>query len=335
MVKVLFLHTTGDWWESRYQFKQIPALRANGFEVYHVIRAQNTDELADDNIIQIPNNEVKWIRSSGGINLFFRILRLKHSVIQICNLELLPLGILLSIITKKKVFYDCIEDHYNAMLQSKTWLPKWSCKILALGVKLTEGIASLTFKGFIVSDPSIYKTHKLLPNYKKVLFYNMPPKKIFEIINSDSKVKKYDLVVLGSMSVRTGVLDVLEAISMLKIDGIYVNVKLIGDPFKDKQLKARILDIIKVNNIEEQITITGKIPFEQVPQQLSVCKIGVIPLLNLPKFQNNIAMKQWEYMALGMPVITSNLIPQNLFIKENFNGLFYSKIHFLPKSQSG
>ncbi len=323
MVKILFLHTTGEWWESRYHYKQIMALRAKGYKVTHVFRAQDVNGNIDTDIVQIQENQLKWVRATGGINLFIQILKFKHNVVQICSLELLPLGILLAIFTRKKIFYDCIEDHFNSMVHSKVYFPKILRKLLGLGVKLIEGLASITFTGFVTSDPFIFNRHKYMPADKKMLFYNMPPLRSFKNYLETDSSKKFDLAILGSMSIRTGVLDVLKAISILKSEGISVSIKFVGNPYADKLLEKEMKHIIIENNLECQISITGKIPFDKVPQQLIDCRIGVIPLLNLPKFQNNIAMKQWEYMALGMPVISSLLPPQKLFIKDNFNGLFY------------
>ena len=62
---------------------------------------------------------------------------------------------------------------------------------------------------------------------------------------------------------------------------------------------------------------------QQVPKILSTAKIGVIPLPDMPKFRHNIACKGFEYMACGMPVISTDLPPQRLFIKENKTGLYF------------
>lgn len=316
---VLFVHTTGDWWESRYQYKQIPALKKAGYNVIHLIKDQDTSACSYCSFIKVSG---KKIRVTGGLILLFKILKLKIDIIQICNIETLPLGILLSVFFRKKVFYDCIEDHYKSMIYSKTNYPKPLRKFFAVLVLTMEKIAEKTFVGIITSDPYLFKSHKLINIGKKMLFYNMPALRDFQKVRN-AEIKKFDLVVLGSMSIRTGVLDVIHSIIELKKENVFVSLKLIGDPFKDKELEVEIRKILTEDNISDQITITGKIPFYEIPLELSTCKIGIIPLLDLPKFQNNIAMKQWEYWALGLPVIASKLIPQEYFIKDGFNGLFY------------
>jgi len=322
---ILFLHTTGNWWDHRYYFKQMPALVNAGFSVSYLVSTTETIDNPQIKTITVSHKTSKKARISGGFNLLRQALKSEYSLIQICNIELLPLGIFLALFTPKKVFYDCREDHYNAMLFGKVWFPKWIRLLLATGVKVLEFLASKSFTGFIVSDPAIFKMHRHMPDKKKVLFYNMAINQQFE--NERKKYieteKLYDLVVLGSMSIRTGVLNVIEALVALKKQGFSLKLKLIGNPRIDQSLWEKMETLIIEENLLDQLHITGKVPYSEVPKELMNCKIAIIPLLDLPKFRNNIATKQFEYMAAGLPIISSKLQPQQYFIQENFNGLFY------------
>lgn len=321
--KIIFVHTTGSWWDHRYYFKQMPALQGDYADITYLIKEDATIKDCPFNLITISANRIKWTRLSGGINLFFSLFKLKHDAIQLCNIELLPLGILLALFSRKKIFYDCREDHYHAMLHSKVWFPKWFRYCLGFGVKVLEFLAAKTFTGFIDSDPAIYKLHSFMPTGKKMIFYNMSLKEQFNNPTINRSIKKFDYTVLGSMSIRTGVLDVVEAFARLNKQGNSVTLKLIGDPTIDKKLFSQIQEVIQENQIQDKVVITGKVPYFQIPFELSDCKVGIIPLLDIPKFQNNIATKQFEYMASEMPVIASDLPPQKIFIRDNFNGLHY------------
>ena len=319
---ILFLHTTGDWWDQRVFYKQMPALKKTGFFITYLISTDDKKISMDYDFINISKVEAKKARYTGGISLLKIIELKKYDVFQICNIELLPLGIIIKALTKKKVFYDCREDHFNSMLYSKVWFPKSVRVIMAYLVKVLEAISQMMYDGFIVSDPAIYKMKKHISEDKKILFHNLPLRSQFENLDSNGR-KKYDLVVLGSMSMRTGVLDVIKAIAVLKKQGIDMNIKLIGDPSIDKLLYENIMHIISEECLEYQVQITGKIPYNKIPEELVECKIGLVPLLDMPKFRNNIAAKQFEYMAAGLPVISSMLPPQKIYIEEWHNGMFY------------
>jgi glycosyltransferase involved in cell wall biosynthesis len=320
--RILFVHTTGSWWDHRYYFKQMPALHRNFAEITYLVKEDITITDVPFELVTISEKTAKWARKTGGINLFFKLFNLNQDAIQLCNIELLPVGILLGLFSRKKIFYDCREDHYHAMLQSKVWFPMWFRYCLGFGVKVLEFFASKTFTGFIDSDPAIYKFHSAMPNHKKMIFYNMALESQFNAVKR-SENKSFDFAVLGSMSIRTGVLDVVKAIGELNKQGKKLNLKLIGNPQFDQLLYKQIEETIELYGIKNQILITGRIPYFEMPAALSDCKIGIIPLLDIPKFQNNIATKQFEYMASEMPVIASDLPPQRLFIKDHFNGLHY------------
>jgi len=319
MESILLVHTTGDWWESRYHYKQVYALKKAGYKVHHMLKEQDVLLAEDKDIILVTP---KRLRITGGLSILKKVLKTNCKVIQICSLETLPLGIVLAIFFRKKVFYDCIEDHYYSLLHSKTNLPKFVRRIIAKFILFLEFLASKLFKGFIVSDPYLYQYHKRVKSTRKMIFYNMPPLRQFGKPNRNVE-KKWDLIILGSMSIRTGVYDVVKAIKKLRDEGIVVSLKLIGDPYRDPDLSRELSKYIPEHKLGNQIHNTGKIPFYQVKKEMEECSVGVIPLLDLPKFQNNIAMKLWEYMALGLPVIASDLPPQRHFVKENVTGLFY------------
>ncbi len=66
--------------------------------------------------------------------------------------------------------------------------------------------------------------------------------------------------------------------------------------------------------ITERFHLKDFIPHREVAGELSKAKVGIIPLPNLPKFQNNIPQKLFEFMALGIPVVLSDLPPSRPFV---------------------
>jgi glycosyltransferase involved in cell wall biosynthesis len=63
-----------------------------------------------------------------------------------------------------------------------------------------------------------------------------------------------------------------------------------------------------------RFSITGLMPHDQISREVSKAKIGIIPLPDLPKFHNNIPQKLFEFMALRMPVVLSDLPPTRPFV---------------------
>jgi glycosyltransferase involved in cell wall biosynthesis len=72
----------------------------------------------------------------------------------------------------------------------------------------------------------------------------------------------------------------------------------------------------------QRFTIDGLVPHDRIADEVRKARIGLIPLPDLPKFQNNIPRKVFEFMALGMPVVLSDLPPSRPFIRHGENALF-------------
>lgn len=74
-------------------------------------------------------------------------------------------------------------------------------------------------------------------------------------------------------------------------------------------------------NAESRFFIGGLVPHDQVFSEVLRAKIGIIPLPALPKYLNNIPQKLFEFMALGLPAVLSDLPPSRPFIEESTAGL--------------
>lgn len=193
--------------------------------------------------------------------------------------------------------------------------------MMSLITKIMERLGDRLFDGMVASDPAICKIHAAMPQGRTMVFYNVPTLSVFARDYPPLAERKYDIVMMGSMTARSGVVPLLEAIGMLKERGRNVSVLLLGEPISFIVPKLDML--IAKYDLAEQINKTGWIMHNEVVAVLAQAKIGIVPLLDMPKFRRNIACKAFEYMACGIPVISSDLPPEHLFIKEPVNGLFF------------
>ncbi|MCO5382258.1 MAG: glycosyltransferase [Methanosarcina barkeri] len=53
--------------------------------------------------------------------------------------------------------------------------------------------------------------------------------------------------------------------------------------------------------------LTGKIPFEEVPKHIAAADICLLPAYKNEIMMNIVPIKIYEYMAMGKPVIATNL----------------------------
>lgn len=113
--------------------------------------------------------------------------------------------------------------------------------------------------------------------------------------------KKYDFVYVGAMDDKRRIS--LEIAKLLdKVDG---NVLLIGEPSPLENSRLRDLP---------GVTITGRVPYKEVPRLLSSAHIGLNIMPDEYPYNIQTSTKLIEYLALGIPVITSSYTWVNEFV---------------------
>jgi len=321
MARTCFVLGRKMWSERRLFVRQVPALVEAGHEVIYMV-GDPGKQVTDAFIVHpVPKRQVRLGRYVGSLNLLSAILRIRPDVVHVTSLELVPLGLVLKMLTGIRVVYDCIEDHPSAMRHHRTQFPEWLAVLMGFGTHVAEYLGDRLFDGLVVSDPALARLHYAMPRQRKAIFYNTAPLSMFPRDYAPLADRPFDLCVMGSMSMRTGVKDVVEAVGILKSRGRNTRLMLLGEP--DQQVRAVIENMVRKYDIQEQVEITGYIDHAEIPKRLATAKIGVVPLLNMRKFRHNIACKAFEYMACGMPSICSDLPPQHVFIQQGRNGLFY------------
>ncbi len=91
--------------------------------------------------------------------------------------------------------------------------------------------------------------------------------------------------------------------------------------FMPAELEAEIRADAMARGIDHAVTITGRVPFERIDEYLRDAAVGWVTWQALPKNQKNIPTKLFEYMAFGLPVVSSDLPSTRLFIEPGVNGL--------------
>jgi glycosyltransferase involved in cell wall biosynthesis len=98
------------------------------------------------------------------------------------------------------------------------------------------------------------------------------------------------------------------------------NVKLLivgdGDAYMDLQ------NIINDHNMDNNVIMAGRQPFEKIPEHIASSDICLLPAYNNEVMRNIVPIKLYEYMAVGKPVISTKL-PGVMKEFGNDNGVVY------------
>lgn len=321
MARIALVLTKTPWSDRRQFYRQGPALTAAGHQVLYVAGIPDAPISHPFDWIGLSTSERRLARRTGGLNLLSKIRRLRPDLVQLCSLELLPLGIALKITARTRVVYDCREDIASALFERRRSLPRWMRHLLFRAVRSLEAVAARRFDGLVTADPGVAELHAGMPDERKHVFYNTALLAQFPANYPRLANRTFDLAVLGSMSsTRSGTHLVLEALALLARRGLRPRLLLVGEPEGEV---ARILgELISRHGLSDQVHITGHVPHREVAKHLAESRIGIVPLLDYPKFHRNIACKAFEYMACGMPTIASDLPPQRLFLHDEIAVFF-------------
>ncbi|MDQ6829799.1 MAG: glycosyltransferase family 4 protein [Gemmatimonadota bacterium] len=159
-----------------------------------------------------------------------------------------------------------------------------------------------------------------IPANRLVLVSNTPPRARAErpsMSHADGD-RVPEVVHLGNLEVPRGLGVLIEAAAMLRHTPQRVRLKIIGDGrdgtlFRDQ---ARTLGLS-----EQDVEFTGRVPsHEDALAMVARADIGAIPQHVNTQTENIITNKLFDYMAAGLPVVTSDARPSARIVRETMCG---------------
>jgi len=296
----------------RVVFMQSVPLVKYGFRPLLVAPHGREGEMSRVRLIPTPPRSNRALRILSAPFLLSRVLRQEADLYQIHDPELLPVGLLLKLVFRKKVVYDSCED-YPLMILTRTWIPQCLRMLLRRWVCVLEQLATRCLDGVVTADSATLRRLAKTGQSKKLVFYNFPNLECFP--EPARGPKPFDVVYRGGLSERAGTEVLLGALRLLADQGRTVRLLLIGyfdNPRAEALLRHRIQNL----GLESTIELRGWVEHQEMAKILQLAQIGVCPLRPIPKFLHNIPVKVWEYWACGLPVVASDLPPIRPFFSQ-------------------
>lgn len=130
---------------------------------------------------------------------------------------------------------------------------------------------------------------------------------------------KFVIGFLGSLNGYEGVDVLIEAVKGLVTQGYEIVLMVVGGGLALKDLQALGVS----GSGKENIVFTGRVPFSQMLDYYSVCDLCVFPRRNDEVCRYVPPLKVLEPMAMGKPVIVSNLSPLVEMVEDEKTGLVF------------
>jgi glycosyltransferase involved in cell wall biosynthesis len=264
----------------------------------------------------------RWVQHIGAV-----VRRERPHVILVRDLPLCPTAILIGRLHGVPVVLDMAED-YPAML-ADVWRAgrQRPADFLVRNPRLAKLVERLSVPAadrvLVVVEESGTRLEALgVPRDRISVVSNTPPLSRVGSARSGSARPgdTLQVVYLGLMEVPRGIADLIEAVSTLRRRGVPVRLRLIGDG-RDLAIFRGLSARLGLTSAD--VEFTGRLENARALELLNEASVGVVPHHATPAWNTTIPNKLFDYMAAGMPVVTSDAAPAARIVRETGAGLVF------------
>jgi glycosyltransferase involved in cell wall biosynthesis len=225
--------------------------------------------------------------------------------------ELLPVGLVLSMLGKK-VVYDAHEE-LSGQIRTKGWIPAALRPVASRVVGAFERVCARAFAAVVVANPL---QGAAFPKDKTVAIQNFPM--LAEMSSgATSPYSDRDNIVfyVGGLTETRGVRQMAEAVG--RCNG-HMSVELrLGGTFGPPRLRD---DVVSLPGWR-YTTYLGQLGRQDIVDELGRARVGLVVVHPVPNYLNNQPVKLFEYMMAGVPVVASDIPNYRQFVSDLGTGL--------------
>lgn len=297
--------------DSRIFLKECISLSNNGYEVHFIVPGVENSVISGvvlHSVPKIQGNRFKRMTTTVQA-VYKKALEIDATVYHFHDPELIPIGLMLKR-KGKKVIYDVHEDVPRQIL-TKHWIPSIIRSLLGNTFEMFENYSSKKFDLIVTATPHI-RDRFVENGCMSIDVNNYPLLREMQIENFSWKDKKDSICYIGGITKDRGIIEMVESLSYLN------NIKLfLGGKF------SNINDKETVENLEEweQVVFLGYLNREEVKDVYKNSFAGLVVLHPKISYLDSLPIKMFEYMAAGIPVISSDFPQWKAIINKNKCGI--------------
>jgi len=301
MSKICHISTAHISFDPRILFRECSSLTESGFDVSLVIQSDSAEVINGVKIVPLKKTTnrlfrmfvLTWIA-------FFKALKTKSDIYHFHDPELIFHGVLLRLIGKKVVFD--VHENIHLQIKDKDWLPL--NKFIAYVYLVFDYIAAKAF--YLILAEKSYENHYKRFNAKYIVVYNYPDISFFKnYINSNRyELTHNEIFYSGGIFHNRGIDVIIKALNILHKKEIPFYFHCIGKYTSDYMNEINSMPEYK--EIKDFIKFYGYKPINEGYEIAKSCKVGLAILRPIGNYLQSYSTKNFEYMAIGLPTITSN-----------------------------
>lgn len=316
MTKICVVTTVHHAYDGRIYHKQCKSLKKAGYKV--TLLAPKPDKRIEDdgiNLVPIEKPKQEWKRFLHTFSVFKLAKQTNADLYHFHDPELLPVGVLLRLFTRKPVIFD-VHEHYPNAIMSKKYLKKWLKNPVRIAYEIVEKISIPMLSGVIYTTEEVGERYK---NYISCKIENYPLPEMFPTTGRANKKDEY-LLYLGGITAIRGIEELIDGFAHAAKLKPEAKLLFVGS-FESNSFKEKIYEKIKMLGLKDKIEFKGKVPYQEIEKYLSEATIGIIPYLPVPNHLVCLPNKLFEYMAAGVAVIASDFPHYRKVVESSNSGL--------------
>ena len=266
--------------------------------VFLVATNTETQNVSGINIVSVNVPKLRVFRSIfGSLRVILAALKLKADVYHLHDPELLLWKFLLER-TGAVVIYDMHENVPKQIL-TKPWVPLYFKKPLSNLWKFTERLLARKTP-VIFAENSYYEDYRWASSHETIL--NLPILSNLLQIETNYGLSN-SVAYVGRVAPKRGSVVTLKALGLLKKNGLDLEFVCIGG--MSEQHKTELLELAQ--ELDVSLSLNGFMKSIDALTLASKSKVGLSVLSKTGNYEHSYPTKIFEYMAIGLPVICSDI----------------------------
>ncbi len=296
---IVHLSTVHHPYDTRILYRECISLAEHHYMVSLLVCYDQKVDVDGVNVINFPLPNNRRERMTTAACKFIRMaIELDADLYHFHDPELAPWMLILRL-RGKKVIFD-VHENILGSLSDRSWIPSRFRPAVFNAAKFFLPMIMKPFQ-IIFAERSYPEAYPWVKEYTTVC--NFPKIEHFPVNAQADKFNTFSIVYLGSITEPRGIIDILDALSILQRRDLIIDLYLIGKVHLPKQK-----DLIKL--IDERhlirVKVLGYTPQPEALKIVSRCHLGLAVLHPVKNYFSSYPTKIFEYMGCNIPFITSN-----------------------------
>ncbi len=313
--KVCVLTSVHIPFDGRVFHKEARSLAQAGYDVVLIAR-HNKDEIVNGvRIVPLPEPKSRRQRMTKILWRLYRLaVRENADVYHFHDPELMIVGLLLKL-RGKKVIWD-VHEHYPNSILDKYYIARPLRRAISRSFDLFERAVVRFFDYVIYTTPFVGARYQRM-KVRSGRIENYP---IVELSNAFERNPQEKIVYLGGMSPIRGLVEVIEAFSLVAKKHPSWELYLVGS-CRPESFEQELKDLAARRGVAANVKFIAWVPYEEKERLSSQASMGVITYLPYSNNTSCLPNKLFDYMLVGLPVIASGFPLYREIVEPNRCGL--------------